>query len=372
MCIRDSPRANEQDNSPITAGDADVTLFTAEHRENLAIAGLLPYRLGAPDVIAVHLIAKDSHGVTTTSVVDELIVTADGTVEHEVSGEFRVDGKTTDEIKKTIETKLRHSGDQRQVEVEIRCRNSKPFYVIVEESDQVTRINCTTNSNVREAIESLDLKIPLAERVIWVSRPQANSNGGQDAVFPIDWNRVSSDMKSADYFPLLPSDRVFVAGKEPIPKFVVSNDEPIPAPYYTAKHPNIQLNVQIIDDTQDSLSEFNELMQHGPMVAMVANTQTTLATLRILEKNNLTKTLAVPAITCRSGQLAKLAMGEFEIQTVATVKDSKMRLEARVCANVKDKTKRAIDTAIEMAANEMTLMKVDDTLYLALTSEVLR
>ncbi len=357
----------------------DVTLFTPEHREKLAIAGLVPYRIGAPDVLAVRLITEEFRGVIT-SVKDELLVAPDGTIDHQMAGTLSVVGRTTDEVKQAIETKLRDAGVKRQVEVKAMIRNSKAFYVIVEgESDGVTRIPCTPNSNVVTAIESLDLKFPLKKRAIWVSRPQGN--GDEDAVFPIDWNKVSRDMKSADYFPLFPTDRVFV-GKTSNPDFVTSSDEsaiPVP-PYSAAQNPDIHLKVQIIGDMRNSLSEFDELMKHGPMVAMVANTQTTLATLRILEKNNLTETLAVPAITCRSGHKAKLSMGDFEMQTVATANDSKIHLETRVCADVKDKTKSSVDTAIELAADEMTLMKVDvgedgddeASIYLAITARILR
>ena len=344
-------------------------MLAESHRRKLANTGVVPYRVGTPDVLEISLTSRDIPGEMVLN--EALVVSPDGSVALGEFGEINVRNLTIDEIKNRVQALLKDKDDNRHVTVEVKTCNSKVLYVVLRgESDRIHRIPCTPNSNLRKTIESLNLKFPLAKTTIWVSRPHSDGQENRGTIHPIEWKKLSSDKNSPNYFPLYPMDRVFVTTEEVQP--AVTSDSPVPAPYYAAPKSDVQLDIRIIEDKHNNFSEFEELSNGR---AMVANTQATMATMRILSKNNLTRTLAAPTITCHPGQKCALTIGTFQMQAVASITNhAKLRLKTRVSTDVQRAEENHTETTVEMGADEMLMLRTesDPSVYVAVTAQLLR
>jgi hypothetical protein len=82
----------------------------------------------------------------------------------------------------------------------------------------------------------------------------------------------------------------------------------------------IQYSIQIVEDREGCLAEYEDLRRGAPM--MCAESKTLLPAMRALHKHELIRQLSSPKITCNAGQTA-----ELEIASAESIERDGMRLE---------------------------------------------
>lgn len=354
-------------------GDAPLR-FTAERKKDLIAAGLLPYRVDSPDIIWIS--TPDDTANTDANYEGlnaEYIVDPDGLIHLKGIGQVSVRGLTTIEIQKAIQRKLNPATSP--FNVEVGKKNSKVIYVIFRgnlNGDYAIRIPCDPTSNVRQVL-STQIRFKATfdpdKSTIWVSRPRANGN--DESVHPIDWTESDQQENARSNFALLPNDRIFVDSTENVAKKkktqqVVSKfpvgkkpQQVLPSAYYEIENSHadqkIRLDFRFISDKLGNLSEFEAIKKTGVMVANAKQTETTL---KILEKNKLITTLAMPTVTCRSKQRATVAVDNVEIDSVATaLTESKLLIETRIKTQMP--AAPVIDSAFEVRVGDALLLKAN-------------
>jgi polysaccharide export outer membrane protein len=158
-----------------------------------------------------------SHGAQV--IRGEHLVRPDGTVSLGTYGKVYVAGMTLDQVKAAIEAHLAKTLYKPEVDVDEFAYNSKFYYVITDfagSGEQVTKLPCTGNETVLDAIANVGGLSAVSSKNLWVARPAPA--GSCDQVQPVDWKGISRRGHTRTNYQLLPGDRVFVMS-QPVTKF---------------------------------------------------------------------------------------------------------------------------------------------------------
>ena len=181
--------------------------------------GLKPYVVEAPDVLTIDVVKLESKAETsvqTEKISGEHLVRPDGTIQLGQYGTVAVSGLTLTEAQTAIEKQLAHSFKEAQISLDVFTFNSKFYYVIIEasgeETGRITRIPCTGNETVLDALSITANLKQLAGKQISVARPSKNTKDA-DKVLSVDLSDVLATNKLATNHKLFPGDRLVVSAQ---------------------------------------------------------------------------------------------------------------------------------------------------------------
>jgi polysaccharide biosynthesis/export protein len=155
-------------------------------------------------------------------VTGQYLVGPDGTINLRQYGVVHVAGKTMTEARVAIQKHLSRFLDSPEVAVDVLAYNSKVYYVITQgggEGDSIRRLPITGNETVLDAIAQVGGLSRLSSTRIWVARPSPNGNQCQQ-VLPVDWEGITQGARTNTNYQMLPGDRVFIAQE---PSLAISN-----------------------------------------------------------------------------------------------------------------------------------------------------
>ena len=146
-------------------------------------------------------------------VAGEHLVRPDGTVGLGVYGGVFVAGKTLREAKAAIEAHLSSFMHAPEIAIDVLGYNSKVYYIVTDgggAGEQVTRLPCTGNETVLDAISQIRGLPTVANKgQIWVARPSGRQHG-IDQVLHVDWDAIVQGGQSYTNYQILPGDRLYV------------------------------------------------------------------------------------------------------------------------------------------------------------------
>jgi len=146
-------------------------------------------------------------------VTGQYLVGPDGTINLRQYGPVRVAGKTIAGAAAAIEARLGQYFDSPEVAVEVLAYNSKVYYVITEGAglgDNVVRVPVTGKETVLDALANVGGRSELSSKEIWIARPAPGEMGCQQ-ILPVDYAGITRGAATATNYQVLPGDRVFVA-----------------------------------------------------------------------------------------------------------------------------------------------------------------
>jgi hypothetical protein len=207
--------------------------------------------------------------------------------------------------------------------------------------DVALRQKCGADTTVGSLLRGTVLPNPInfADAEIEVRRTRTLLNDDktvevQERILPVLWGQAADEPIEGTNHTLQPNDRVCVRFKgtsESRPLAVAaaySQAEPIvqraiPMPRVTmaSKMPTqIQYNIQVVEDCEGCMSEYEALDRGAPM--MFAESKTLLPAMRAMQKHELIRQLSAPKLICTAGQAAQMEVG-----SEATDKWEGLRLE---------------------------------------------
>jgi polysaccharide export outer membrane protein len=142
----------------------------------------------------------------------EHLVRLDGTVSLGIYGSVFVSGLTLEEIKYTVEGHLSQYLHDPEVSVDVLAYNSKVFYFISDGGgfgESVTRLPCTGNETVLDAIAEVEGLSDVSSKNIWVARPAPGGTGVAQRLV-VDWRAITEDGIVTTNYQLFPGDRIYV------------------------------------------------------------------------------------------------------------------------------------------------------------------
>ena len=146
----------------------------------------------------------------------QYLVGPDGTVNLRQYGVVHVAGKTVTEARLAIQKHLKQFLDSPELSVDVISFNSKVYYVITQGAalgDNVRRLPVTGNETVLDAISQVNGLSQLSSKKIWIARPAPNDMGCQQ-ILPVDWDAITQGAQTGTNYQLMPGDRVFIAEDE--------------------------------------------------------------------------------------------------------------------------------------------------------------
>ncbi|MGA2034633.1 MAG: polysaccharide biosynthesis/export family protein [Thermoguttaceae bacterium] len=146
-------------------------------------------------------------------VTGQYIVGPDGTINLRQYGVVHLSGMTVVEARLALEKHLAQYLDSPEVSVEVLAYNSKVFYVITQGAgmgDSVRRLPVTGNETVLDAIAQINGLSQLSSKKIWIARPAPNGFGCEQ-VLTVDWDAITQGAVTATNYQVMPGDRVFIA-----------------------------------------------------------------------------------------------------------------------------------------------------------------
>ena len=146
-------------------------------------------------------------------VTGQYLVGPDGMVNLRQYGVVHVAGKTVTEARLAIQKHLSKYLDSPELSVDVISYNSKVYYVITQGAgmgDNVRRLPVTGNETVLDAISQINGLSQLSSKKIWIARPAPN-NFGCTQILPVDWDAITQGAATGTNYQLMPGDRVFIA-----------------------------------------------------------------------------------------------------------------------------------------------------------------
>ncbi|MGA2622111.1 MAG: polysaccharide biosynthesis/export family protein, partial [Thermoguttaceae bacterium] len=146
-------------------------------------------------------------------ITGQYLVGPDGTINLRQYGLIHVAGKTVTEARVAIQKHLTQFLDSPELSVDVVAFNSKMYYVITQGAglgDSVRRLPVTGNETVLDAISQLNGLSQLSSKKIWIARPAPNNFGCQQ-ILPVDWDAICQGGQTATNYQLMPGDRVYIA-----------------------------------------------------------------------------------------------------------------------------------------------------------------
>ena len=143
----------------------------------------------------------------------QYLVGPDGMINLRQYGVVSVAGKTVTEARVAVQNHLKAFLDSPELSVEVVNYNSKVYYVITQGAglgDSVRRLPVTGNETVLDAISQINGLSQLSSKRIWVARPAPHDFACQQ-ILPVDWDAITQGGQTSTNFQLMPGDRVFVA-----------------------------------------------------------------------------------------------------------------------------------------------------------------
>jgi hypothetical protein len=143
----------------------------------------------------------------------------------------------------------------------------------------------------------------------------------EERLLPVLWDQSTGEPTKCTNHTLQPNDRVCVrinATSEKRPMAiaaaynqaapVVQRAIPMPrAAMASTPLKQIQYNIQVVEDCEGCLSEYEALDRGAPM--MFAESKTLLPAMRAMEKHDLIRQLSSPKLICTAGQSAQMEVG---------------------------------------------------------------
>jgi len=201
---------------------ADGTVDLGPEYDSVPVAGLTV--LEAKTAIENHL-RGDAVGLQDAEVAvsmpniegkqvitGEHLVRPDGTISLGVYGSVFLSGMELDGAKAAIEGHLADFIHEPEVQVDVLSYNSKVFYVVSDGGgfgESVTRIPCTGNETVLDAIAQLEGLSDVSSKKIWVARP-APAGRGMAQTMNVDWRAIVEDGITTTNYQLFPGDRIYI------------------------------------------------------------------------------------------------------------------------------------------------------------------
>ena len=141
------------------------------------------------------------------------LVRPDGTVGLGIFGGVFVAGMSLSEAKCEIERHLSQHMHAPEVSIDVLGYNSKYYYVIADgggAGEQVTRLPCTGNETVLDAISQVNgLPSVACKGKIWIARPSPECCR-PDQLLHVDWRGIAEGAQTCTNYQILPGDRLYV------------------------------------------------------------------------------------------------------------------------------------------------------------------
>lgn len=156
-----------------------------------------------------------------------------------------------------------------------------------------------------------------------------------ESVLPVRWDNATGEPTACTDHALKPNDRICVKLAAAVAATPTAATAGYEAPTPTARPRSgarrqrgsdeenaaqIQYSIQIVEDRQGCLTEYETLRHGAPM--MIAESKSLLPAMRMLHKHELIRQLSSPKVICTAGQTA-----ELEIDSSETIERDGMRLE---------------------------------------------
>jgi hypothetical protein len=206
--------------------------------------------------------------------------------------------------------------------------------------DVALRQKCGAGTTVSSAIRSSVLPHPInfADAKIEVRRACTVMNDDklevEERILPVLWDQAAGEPTKCTNHTLLPYDRICVrvnATAEDRPRAVaaaysqappmIQRAIPVPRAAMASKTlTQIQYSIQVVEDCEGCMSEYEALQRGAPM--MFAESKTLLPAMRALQKHELIRQLSSPKLICTAGETAQM-----EIGSQSTEKWEGLRLE---------------------------------------------
>lgn len=149
-------------------------------------------------------------------VTGQYLVGPDGTVNLKAYGTIHVAGKTVTEARAAIQKHLSQYLDSPEVSVDVVAFNSKVYYVVLQGAglgDSVRRLPITGNETVLDAISQVNGLSQVSSKKIWIARPAPNNFGCQQ-ILPVEWDAIVQGAQTSTNYQLMPGDRLYVSEDE--------------------------------------------------------------------------------------------------------------------------------------------------------------
>jgi hypothetical protein len=143
----------------------------------------------------------------------------------------------------------------------------------------------------------------------------------EESVLPVLWDQSTGEPTKCTNHTLQPNDRVCVRFKgtsesrplavaaaysQAVP--VAQRPMPLPRAAMAEKTPTqILYNIQIVEDCEGCMAEYEALDRGAPM--MFAESKTLLPAMRAMQKHELIRQLSAPKLICTAGQAAQMEVG---------------------------------------------------------------
>jgi len=140
------------------------------------------------------------------------LVRPDGTVNLGIYGELHVAGMTLTEVRQALEVYLSQFLNQPMVSVDVLAYNSKVYYVISDGGgygQQITRLPCTGNETVLDAIAQVNGLSTVSSKRIWIARPNPDGTGPPQ-ILCVNWPAITAGGVATTNYQILPYDRIYV------------------------------------------------------------------------------------------------------------------------------------------------------------------
>ena len=166
------------------------------------------YRIEPPDVLSVQVTRQGE----TLLPKQGFLVDPSGNVQLGKFGLVAVAGLTTEEAGQRLRAAVVSMVADAEVNVDVMQYNSKVYYVIHDEngSQQITRIPCTGNETVLDAVAVSGHQTESSH--MWISRPTSNGQG-KPRILDVNFEALTRGADSRSNFQMLPGDRLFFSSQ---------------------------------------------------------------------------------------------------------------------------------------------------------------
>ena len=217
------PIANEFrviNNIYMVQADGTVDLGPEYHSAHVAGLTVLEAKTAIEDHLAGESVGLQDADVAVSMpnvegkqvITGEHLVRPDGTISLGVYGSVFLSGMELDEAKAAVEYHLAEFIHEPEVQVDVLAYNSKVFYVVSDGGgfgESVTRLPCTGNETVLDAIAQLEGLSDVSSKKIWVARP-APAGRGLAQTMNVDWRAIVEDGITTTNYQLFPGDRIYI------------------------------------------------------------------------------------------------------------------------------------------------------------------